>query len=87
MVSGSADSAATTSVLSTTVTTIVAVDKGAVTGFSDGQQPGRLSAQPIMGTCISDPSDSASSVYSGIIHVPVRRGPPVYGVVGKASAL
>jgi hypothetical protein len=83
-VSGSADRAATASVLSTTVTTIVAVDRDAATGFSEGQQSGRLSAQPIMGTSISDPSGRVTSVYSGIVHVPVRRGPPVYGVVGKA---
>ena len=70
--------------LSTTVTTIVAVDRGAVTGFSEGQQSGRLSAQPTIGTSRSDPSGKATSVYSGIVHVPVRRGPPVYGVVGKA---
>jgi hypothetical protein len=39
-----------------------------------------------MGTSISDPSGRATSVYSGIVHVPVRRGPPVYGVVGNARA-
>lgn len=85
--SGSAESAATASVLSITVTTTVAVDGGAVTGFSEGQQSGRLSAQPIIGTSISAPSGKATSVYSGIVHVPVRRGPPVYGVVGKARTL
>lgn len=68
---------------STTVTTTVAVDVGAATGFNEGQQSGRLSAQPIMGTSINDPSGKATSVYSGIAHVPVRRAPPVYGVVGK----
>ena len=72
---------------SITVTTTVAVDGGAVTGFSEGQQSGRLSAQPIIGTSISAPSGKATSVYSGIVHVPVRRGPPVYGVVGKARKL
>jgi len=69
------------------VTTIVAVDGGAVTGFNEGQQSGRLSAQPIIGTSISAPLGRATSVYSGIVHVPVRRGPPVYGVVGKARKL
>ena len=38
----------------------------------DGQQSGRLSAQPIIGASRTPPSLITSAVYNGIVHVPIR---------------
>ena len=47
---------------------------GGVVVLKDGQQSGRSSAQPMMGTSRIPPSLITSAVYIGIVHVPTSRG-------------
>lgn len=50
------------------------VDSG---GESDGQHSGLSSLQPTRGTSMTEPSNNASPVYCGILHVPTKMAWPV----------
>jgi hypothetical protein len=65
----------------------VEADGVAAGTLRDGQQSGRLSAQPIMGNSQMLPSGCSTTVNCGIKQVPVSNACPVYGVVGKARDL